>query len=73
MKRVRDLMIPLAAIPIVKEGSTIRDAIVALSKVTHLQPEGRAPLGAVFVVDDKSEIVGKIGPFAFISALSGEY
>lgn len=73
MKLVRDLMIPLADIPLVREDSTIRDAMIALNKVRHLQPEGRAPLGTVFVVDDKSQITGKLGPFACIKALGGAF
>lgn len=66
-------MIPLADIPLVRQDSTIRDAMIALKKVRDLQSEGRAPLGTVFVIDAQRQIIGKIGPFACILALGGAF
>ena len=72
-KRVKDLMVSLDQCPVVSEGATLLQAVLALEEAQKKLPPGRQPYRAVLIVDDKKRIVGKIGQLALLRALEPRY
>jgi CBS-domain-containing membrane protein len=72
-RRVKDLMVPLDQYPVVREGATLSEAVLALEQAQKNLAPGRQPYRAVLVVDDKKRIVGKIGQLALLTALEPRY
>ncbi|OHB67645.1 MAG: hypothetical protein A2Y76_13525 [Planctomycetes bacterium RBG_13_60_9] len=72
IKRVRDLMLPLADYAIVDHDKTIFDALKVLEASQEKLPPGRQPHRAILVRDKRGEIVGKLDHFAFLRALMPE-
>jgi hypothetical protein len=69
-KLVKDLMVSVESYPVIKRGSTLLDAILAMDKAQRNLPADRQPYRAVLVVDDWNKIIGKIGQLTFLNALS---
>jgi len=67
--RVEDIMLSLAEYAVVPEDATLLEALRALDAAQARVPEGRQPHRAVLVRGRSGEIVGKLGHFAFLSAL----
>ena len=72
-RRVKDLMVSLDQYPVVPEGATLHEAVLALEQAQKNLPSGRQPYRAVLVVDDQKRIVGKIGQLALLTALEPRY
>jgi CBS domain-containing protein len=69
MKKVKDLMIPLESYPSISENATLMEAILAFEEALRQRDRTRQPFRAVLVLDDRGNIVGKIGQLAFLKAL----
>jgi len=72
-RRVKDFMVSLDECPVVSEGATLREAVLAIEEAQKNLPAGRQPCRAVLVVDGKERIVGKIGQLAVLGALGPRY
>jgi len=72
-KKVKDLMVPLEAYPVVNEQATLMDAVIALNEAIQKLPPGRQKHRAILVVNDAGKIVGKIGHLTFLKALEPKY
>jgi len=73
LKKVRELMMPLDDYAVVPEDSSMIGALFALDAAQRNRPPGRDALRAVLVVNDKNEVVGKLGHVAFLRALEPKY
>jgi len=69
-KLVKDLMVSVDSYPIIKKGSTLLDAILAMDKAQKNLQSDRQPYRAVLVIDEQNKIIGKIGQLTFLNALS---
>lgn len=72
-KKVRDLMISLENYASVHQDSTLYQAIVAIRRSQEKLASGMQPIRAVLIVDDKKNIVGKMGHLAILRALEPKY
>jgi len=72
-KYVVDVMLPLDEYTVVSENDNLYDAFVALEKSKMNLPPGRHSHKAVLVINDKKEIVGKLGHLGFLKALDPGY
>jgi CBS domain-containing protein len=72
-KSVKDLMLPLDDYAVVPQEATLLDAVIALENAQSKLPPNREPHRAVLVVDEKNQIVGKLGHLAFLKALEPKY
>ncbi|MFH1572993.1 MAG: CBS domain-containing protein [Acidobacteriota bacterium] len=72
-ERVKDLMVPIDQCAVVDRTATLYDAIIALDEAQKKLPPGRQPYRAVLVIDEKKNVVGKIGQLAFLKALEPKY
>lgn len=72
-KKVRDLMVPLEEYAVIDQDATLLDAILALDKALLKLKPGRQKHRAVLVLDEKGQVVGKIGHLAFLKALEPKY
>ena len=68
-KLVKDLMVPLDKYGVVSQDDTIHDAILKFEEAMKNRDRGRQPFRAVLVTDEKNNVVGKLGQFAFLKAL----
>lgn len=68
-KVVKDLMLSLEEYATVSENSTIRDAVVALSKAQLGLTYDRHHHRAVLVLDDEGRVVGKLTHWAMLRSL----
>ena len=73
VKLVKDLMLPLNAYPTVREDGSLIDAVMALENAQQMLKEGSHPHRAVLVVDNRGNVIGKIGQLAFLKALEPGY
>jgi CBS domain-containing protein len=72
-KLVRDLMVLLDDYAVVDQDASLLDAVKALEKSQKNLPPQRQPHRAVLVVDEKRNVIGKIGQLAFLRALEPKY
>jgi CBS domain-containing protein len=72
-KLVCDLTVLLDDYAVVSQDASLLDAVLALEKSQVNLPSDRQPHRAVLVVDDKKNVVGKIGQLAFLRALEPKY
>ena len=72
-KKVKDLMVPLEAYPVVKDSATLVDAVISLDEAIQKLPPGKQKHRAILVINDHGKIVGKIGHLAFLKALEPKY
>ena len=72
-KLVRDLMVLLDDYAVVSQNANLLDAVLALERAQKNLPPDRQPHRAVLVVDDKKNVIGKIGQLAFLRALEPKY
>jgi CBS domain-containing protein len=72
-KKVKDLMISLDNYASVHQDSTLYQAIVAIRQSQEKLAPGMQPIRAVLIVDDKKNIVGKMGHLAILRALEPKY
>ena len=72
-KMAKDIMRALDECAVVRDDSTLADAIIALEEAQDKLPPGRQKHGAVLVEDEKGKIVGKLGYLGFLKALEPKY
>jgi len=72
-KRIRDLMVPLDEYAVVGQDATMLQAMQALDKAQGLVPPGREPHRAALVVNDRGEVIGKLGQWSVFRALEPKY
>jgi len=60
-RRVKDLMVSLDQYPVVPEGATLHEAVLALEQAQKNLPPGRQPYRAVLIVDDKIRVCESLG------------
>jgi len=72
-KRVRDLMLPLKEYALVSEDATLLEALYALDRAQTRLPAGKQLHRAVLVVNEREEVVGKLGHLGFLKALEPKY
>jgi CBS domain-containing protein len=73
LEKVKDIMLSLDDYAVVGTEATMVDALCALEAAQKKLPPDRQPHRAVLVVDDKGNIVGKLGHLAFLKALEPKY
>ena len=73
LKKINELMLPLDEYAVVEEEATMIDAIRELDTAQKKLPASRQPHRAVLVINDKGEIVGKLGQLVFLKALEPKY
>lgn len=71
--RVGDLMIPLSQYATVGEDATLAQVIDELERVQARLDIGRCPHRAVLVLNDKGDVVGKVGQSDILRALEPKY
>lgn len=72
-KTVKDLMVPLSEYATVKQGATLFDVVMSLKKAQEEFDNTRHRHRAVLVMDDKDNVVGKVGQFDILRALEPKY
>lgn len=72
-KTVKDLMVPLENYAVVDENATLLEAILALDKSQEQLETKRQPHRAILVINNRGEVIGKIGQLAFLKALEPKY
>jgi len=72
-KLVRDLMVLLDDYAVIDQNASLLDAVVALEKAQKNLPPDRQPHRAVLVVDERKNVIGKIGQLAFLKGLEPKY
>ncbi len=73
LKKINELMLPLDEYAVVEEEATMIDAIRELDTAQKKLPSSLQPHRAVLVINDKGEIVGKLGQLVFLKALEPRY
>lgn len=69
MRCVRDVMLPLDDVPVVREDATLAEAVGILEAADQSRPPGRPHYRAVLVTNARGQVVGKLGHLAFLKAL----
>ena len=72
-KRVKDLMVPLDEYGVVPQDATLIDAILKYEEAMKKRDRSRQPYRAVLVVDNKGQVIGKLGQLAFLKALEPQH
>jgi CBS domain-containing protein len=72
-KLIRDLMVHLDDYAVVNQDASLLDAVLALERAQKNLPPDRQPHRAVLVVDDRKNVIGKIGQLAFLRVLEPKY
>ena len=70
---IKDLMIPLREYATVHQDATLLQAMLALEESQDKKQGDVQPYRAVLVVDDRGDIVGKLGHRGFLQALEPKY
>lgn len=73
VEKVKDLMVPLDDYAVVSQEATMLEAIIALDEAQKKLPPDRQPHRAILAVDDRGNIVGKLGHLAFLKGLEPKY
>jgi hypothetical protein len=73
VRLVKDVMLPLDDVPIIRDDATLAEAVQALQQAQERRPPGRLPYRAVLVVNRDGQVVGKLGHLAFLQALEPGY
>ncbi len=73
LRSVRDLMVPLAEYATVPEEATLQDAFFALQDANSQLPAGKSRHRAILVLNDKGQMVGKIGMTEVLRGLEPKY
>jgi predicted transcriptional regulator len=72
-KTVKDLMVKIGDYPTVPQEATIFDAIMTLHQAQEKLPANAQPFRAVLILNEKNEVIGKIGHLGFLKALEPKY
>jgi CBS domain-containing protein len=72
-KTVKELMIPIGAYPTIHGDATLLDAILLLEESQEQKQDEAHPYRAVLVVNDRGDVVGKVGHRGFLQALEPKY
>ena len=72
-KRVKDLMVPLDKSALVSQDATLLEAVLALDEAQKKMLPDKHRHRAILVIDDKKNIIGKIGQHDFLKSLEPKY
>jgi len=72
-RRVKDIMVPIDRYGVVSQDATLLDAILKYDEAMKKRDRRRQPFRAVLVVDDKGQVIGKLGQLAFLKALEPQH
>ena len=72
-KQVKDLMLQLSEYATVSKNATLAEAVMALKKSQDKFDKSRYQHRAVLVLDDKGNVVGKVGFIDILKGLEPKY
>jgi CBS domain-containing protein len=62
VRLVKDVMLPLDDVPIIRDDATLAEAVRALQQAQQHRPAGRLPYRVVLVVNRDGQVLGAPGP-----------
>jgi predicted transcriptional regulator len=73
VKTIKELMIPVSEYATVHKDATLYEAVAALEKAQSEFDKNRYHHRAILVLDEKDNVVGKLGQLAMLRALEPKY
>lgn len=73
LDKVEDLMVPVDKFPVISQEATLRETILALDKAEQEFASGAREQRILLVLDEKSDVLGKLTPKDVIRGLEPNY